>query len=260
MAIAASHVTGGGSTADGNSFSTASITPTANALMFAAIVNRTAAGAGTITLSGNGLTWVELGAILLNNDTPARLTVFRAMGASPSTGVVTISVSNTAEGISWNIEEFTGVDTGGTNGSGAVGTPFTAFGNTTPHTINMGGAATVDHAWAAAYGVIGTRPTPAGTWVELGDNVSGSPATCSETQWDTTGDETTCAPTGSNADWAGLVVEIKDPELGHPTMRRWGGNDAMTPGQGGMWAPRRKRLFSVPALLMPRPSLYQKAA
>ena len=49
------------------------------------------------------------------------LIVFRAMGASPSAGAVTIDFAgDTHLGCAWSIVEFAGVDTGGTNGSAAV--------------------------------------------------------------------------------------------------------------------------------------------
>lgn len=50
--------------------------------------------------------------------------VFRGLSASPSSGALTITYSGAGSvvGSTWEVVEFTGVDTSGTNGSGAVGT------------------------------------------------------------------------------------------------------------------------------------------
>lgn len=125
MALAQSSLTFSFSTTDANSYTTASVTPTANALVLAAVANRDSGGTpGTITLSGNGLTWVEIATKTYESiATPGtRVTLFRAMGASPSAGAITITVTGASTNVDclWGINQFTGTDTTGTNGSGAV--------------------------------------------------------------------------------------------------------------------------------------------
>jgi hypothetical protein len=120
MAIAAAALTGSNQTVNNTSFSTASITPTANRLVLALIYNRVSAGtASAPTLSGNGLTWVEVDSV--QTAAARRLTLFRAMGGSPSAGAVTIDCGGVTHiHCIWSIVEFSGVDTSGTNGSGAI--------------------------------------------------------------------------------------------------------------------------------------------
>lgn len=63
-----------------------------------------------------------------------RLTRFRALGASPTTGTLTISFGATnQDGCLWTWAELDGVDTSGTNGSGAIADTQTAtcYGDTT---------------------------------------------------------------------------------------------------------------------------------
>src|SRR3990167_9125246 len=86
-AISIAALTGSTSAVDGTSFTTASITPTANALVIAVVHGRRASGdMPSPTLSGNGLTWVEIG----NDDIGGnrQTAMFRAMVASPSAGAV----------------------------------------------------------------------------------------------------------------------------------------------------------------------------
>ena len=117
--IVPAHLATASSTTDGTSFSATSITPTANALVLAWITAHTAGTPASPTITGNGLTWVEVGAV--NVGSARRVSLFRAMGATPSAGQPVIdfgAVTQTA--VVWSISQYTGVDTSGTNGSGAI--------------------------------------------------------------------------------------------------------------------------------------------
>jgi len=106
--------TGGGVSSD----VTASFTPSANALVLA-FVYTLADVTQVPTMSGNGLTWVRiLGPLDWTGS--GTISVFRAMGAAPSSGAATISYSVTSSSGRWVIIEFANVDTSGTNGSGAI--------------------------------------------------------------------------------------------------------------------------------------------
>lgn len=110
--------------ADGGSGITlTSWTPGSNelCLLFIAQRNETL----TPSVSGNGLTWVEITSVD-NSQGQNGISVWRAMGASPSTG--SISVTNTS-GFDVAVAcRFSGVDTSGTNGSGAIDASQTAPG------------------------------------------------------------------------------------------------------------------------------------
>src|SRR3990167_10939569 len=121
MAITQTTLTGAASTADATSYTTASISPGANRLILAFVYGFHSIGTDvTPTLSGNGLTWVNINhrGLGCSNE---NMTLFRAMGSSPSAGAVTIDYgANTMDAGVWSIMEFDGVDTSGTNGSGAI--------------------------------------------------------------------------------------------------------------------------------------------
>lgn len=124
MAVTQSSLTAGNSGTGAQSYNTASITPSANKLILAAVAifNATPANLGTISLSGNGLTWVQIDTQTGGGGTPdTRVALFRAMGASPSSGAVTITISgSTNADCCWSIVQWDGIDTSGTNGSGAI--------------------------------------------------------------------------------------------------------------------------------------------
>lgn len=122
MAIAYTGLTSGSSGTDGTGYSTASISPSANALILVAVHGEDADGSNgdaPSSLSGNGLTWVKVDDVVFytgyNN-----ISLWRSMGASPSTGAITITFPNNENWCAWSVVEFTGVDTSGSNGSGAV--------------------------------------------------------------------------------------------------------------------------------------------
>ena len=113
----------GGSTSNASSYTTTSGTPTANDLILAWVVNSKATTPDTPTMSGNGLTWVQIDTqAFFTAATPLRrITLFRAMGASPTAGSATIDYAGVNQtGTAWSIIQCSNVDTSGTNGSGAV--------------------------------------------------------------------------------------------------------------------------------------------
>ena len=122
-AISATDLTAGGVSGNPKSATTQSISPGANQLILAWVASTATPNPGYPALSGNGLTWVGVSTAVGN-----RISLFRAMGASPTAGPVTIDFgSSTQKSIAWSIVGFSGVDTSGTNGSGAVRQPASAF-------------------------------------------------------------------------------------------------------------------------------------
>ena len=128
MAISYTVLTSGSTTPSGSSFVTPSISPGANKLILAIGAYRvqTDPGNDQTTVAGNGLTWVRM---VDRRDQGLSgwnrvLTIYRAMGASPSSGAVTFTKGTGAafsgDG-AYAILEFDGINTGGTNGSAAVG-------------------------------------------------------------------------------------------------------------------------------------------
>lgn len=208
-------LTTAGDTTDGTTYTTASITPAANALV---LVNTTiidSVGAGTVALSGNGLTYVEIG-----NRTQAatrRHQLFRAMGSAPTAGAVTLSItgnSGTNEFALWSIVEFGNVDTTGTNGSGAI--VQTPVGNSgaalTSLTVTLAAFSDVNNATYGSFRINTTDTFVVGTGftklasANINDSVEGNQTMM--TEWrvdnDTTVDASWTASVGANG-WAAEI-------------------------------------------------------
>lgn len=102
----------------GNTLNLNSWSPGANELCLIAVAQRNESL--SLSIAGNGLTWVEI-LNLDNAQGQCGISVFRAMGASPSSGApaITIGGTNTTPVVGVGIR-LSGVDTSGTNGSGAV--------------------------------------------------------------------------------------------------------------------------------------------
>lgn len=184
MAIAlAETVTG--STPDQASFTLTSWTPGANelVLVFVAIRDETK----TVTVSGNGLTFVE--SINLDNAQGQNgVHVFRAMAASPTTGQITVSIASNTLPVFAVACRFTGMDTSGTNGSGAVEATGTAAGPPVTDDDDMQGDVTTvtANAWAVAVGTHrnSTFTVPGGqTQISINNTVGSGGALTSCSVW-----------------------------------------------------------------------------
>lgn len=212
MTISASALTVGGSSTDTSSYATASITPTANRLVLVLVTNFRSLGASTPTLTGNGLTWVQVATVAYAAGGD-RATVFRAMGAAPTTGAITIAFGGVTQlACAWSVIEFGGVDTGGTNGSAAVvqsATNSVAAGTSLGVTLAAFGSAN-----NGAYAGFGTSQstsaiTPDGGWTEVHDQGLSGDQGRIETQWRVDPDTSAAASWGLSADAGGVALEIK---------------------------------------------------
>jgi hypothetical protein len=124
---------------DAASFQTATITPHANTLILLFVTSSTTLFGGSPsvpTISGNGLVWVQVNSIVFGND--RRLSCFRAMGAAPAAGVLTIDFGGQVQDFcAWSVFEFDGVDTSGSSGSAAVKQASGVTGNGVSLTVPL---------------------------------------------------------------------------------------------------------------------------
>ena len=116
---------------DAQNYVTASVSPTANRLELLTVTSYPQSGAaGPTGVTGNGLTWVQEGATIAGGNGDYE-TKWRAMGASPSSGAITITHGVTQFACAWSLDESSAeVDTTGTNGSGACLQSKTGAANT----------------------------------------------------------------------------------------------------------------------------------
>lgn len=204
----------GSVTTDGTVFATTgSFTVTANRLALAALAcsDGTDPTEAPSSVTQGGLTWVKVAN--LNNEGGFRdLSVWRSMGAAPTTTTMTFTFGATKTGCIWAISEFANVDTSGTNGSGSIVQSTTT--QTSPDTTALSATlAAFGSANNATYSAIQLNNNPAITpdtsFTELSDGLVATPNTRLETQFLATNDTT------PNNTWTGsssaskVAIEIK---------------------------------------------------
>jgi len=132
------------------------------------------------------------------------------MGASPSSGAVTIDFSSQTQfACAWSIVEFSDVDTSGSHGAGAIVQSVTASVNST--SISAALAGFVDTKNRPAMGV-GSQTadaiTPKSGFTELGESQSSGARI--ESAWKSDGVDTAPSASWSSSARAGAIaVEIK---------------------------------------------------
>lgn len=173
MAIAAVNITASHSTTDAASYATASVSLTAGRLYILTVGHRrsTTSLAVEPTVTGASQTWTKVVTQTTTSpNTRRRVTMFRCLPGSGASGVLTIDFAGETQHVChWTLTEFTGMNTGGTNGSGAIvqSAGMTADSISTGATVTL---AAFERAGNAAHGVCNstlTVPTVEGGYAEL---------------------------------------------------------------------------------------------
>jgi hypothetical protein len=185
--LRATNLTAGDNSTGGTSATTASISPAANALVIVSVSG--GLNAGVIpTVTGAGGTWTLIKYEDDNGGSGGNhaVALFRDLSSSPGSGPLTISFGSTSENhITWSVDQFSGVNTTGTHGSGAIVQSVAGFDGGSTNTGKTVTLATLGSANNAAYGFVrktGNNVVVAGTgFTELANNhVSGSSETEAE--------------------------------------------------------------------------------
>jgi hypothetical protein len=105
-----------GSTTDGTTFTTASISPTAGQLHLAIVTTGVVGGAAPLAstaLTGAGLTWTRVADVSSSSGSPAGIlhSALYVGTGTPSAGTVTIAPGGTVEGILWRFIDISNVNT-----------------------------------------------------------------------------------------------------------------------------------------------------
>jgi len=153
-----------GSTTSAASFTLTSWTPLADELVLLAVAARDESI--TVTASGNGLTFVEV-ADVDNVQGQCGITVLRAMESSGvTTGQITVTMTGNSKPAFAVASRFSGVDTSGSEGSGAVEATATDTGPDPDNDdVKISVTTVTDNAWAwaAATHRSGTLDSPPDT-------------------------------------------------------------------------------------------------
>lgn len=215
MAISASNLATTGDSVDRTSYATGSITPTANKLILAWVYSIAAAAPNTPTATGNGLTWVAIDN-QIDNANLRKITLFRAMGSSPSSGAVTFDFAGqTQTGAGWSIVQYTDMDTTGTNGSGAIvqSAKAQSVGSTTSLTVTLAAFGSTGNATVGGFGIpLNTAGQPAvGSGFTATGQVNQSTPNLSIGSEFNSGNDTTVDMNAGAASipWVGIAVEVK---------------------------------------------------
>ena len=202
------------STSNVSSFSTSSITPTANTLLLATVANSKATAADLPTLSGCGLTWVQVATVTWDTSSIKRVTLFRALGASPSAGALTADFGGVAQtGCHICVVEWGGVDTSGTNGSGAIVQSATNSGGSSSTSVTATLAALTGSIngvyMSAANRTVPFGGTPDSGWLENQDTSHTSPNHGFSDIYSTATTDNTPSTAISADSFGAIAVEIK---------------------------------------------------
>lgn len=212
MAVTSTHLTTGSDTTNQTTpYATASISPTAGRLVLAAVaVTVGVSPTPALTLSGCGLTWVQVDQTVAGART---VHLFRAMGGSPTTGSLSIAGDGTTTMTSalWTVSEFAGVDTSGTNGSGAIVQSVNAKpANGTSVSVALPSAITSGNASFGAVAVsVAEAPAAGAGWTGLGSIAQTAPTTGLLGEWAAVGQQNVAASWTTSASPFVVGVEIK---------------------------------------------------
>lgn len=212
-------LTSDSSATDATSYVTASITPPANSLIIVVVANGRTAATTIPTVDGNGISYFGFrGANALGDDGNFfRISAFRGMSASPTTGTITIDFgATTHQTCAWSVWAVTNVNTGGSNGSAAIVQHNANSGDTTGAneivTVTLAAFADAANATFGAFCTIGNGSAlglGSGFFQIHADVISGDVLQQRmETEWRNDNDTTVTmevATTGSS--WLGLAWE-----------------------------------------------------
>lgn len=219
MAVACTNIIGNTS-GSGTSATTASITATANRLYLLTVWTRTGitANPNQPTASGGGLgTWDVIASVVYDDSSSSRkrVTLFRALSASPGAGaaIAIDEAGQTQTSFGWIVDEVTGIDTSGTNGSGAIvqsATNIDSSATTASLTVTLAAFGSANNATYGSFAEGGN-----GTWTQgSGFTKIGNVTTTGDTmngitEFLASNDTTVDATDSTNSELGGIGIEIK---------------------------------------------------
>jgi hypothetical protein len=204
MSLGASHLGDVADVVGGSSFDTSSVSPTANALVLVTVWSYPQSGSDPpSSVSGAGLTFTQIDSTRANT---LVMSVWRALGASPSSGAITVAFAGSQYVCLVSVDEFTGVVTTGTNGADAV---VQTAGNATGATVNLSAFASANNAAFGAVGYYTDGYSDAGSgFTPLGGIQDASPSYGIRTEWKVNDTSVDVADNGSM--WAAIAAEIAE--------------------------------------------------
>lgn len=218
MAVSVTNLTTGVDT-DGNSTATtASVAPSANKLQLLSIASRTgiSANPNQPTVTSTGLTWVAINTSIYDTggSSRRRVTLFRALGAAPSAGALSIDFGgqNQTE-VRWVLDEVTGADTSGANGAGAVvqsAVNQDTSGTGTTLTVTLGAFTSTANATYGAFADSGTNVGTVGSgFAQIGQTGTVADTVMIVTEFKTANDTSVDYTFSAANEKGGVAIEIR---------------------------------------------------
>jgi len=210
MALATTLLTSSYDNVDRTAYTTASISPTANSVLYLFYVTRHATTAPDMTPSGvSGITWTKKASQV---DGISLIGVYEGIvSGSPGTGALTLTMAGavTAIGCHWHIIQVTGNDTV----APTVQQPLGATGSTgTASSLTFAAAGAAANRFISFhFHRAAEATTPRTNWTELDDVNGTTPNGATEVQWrnDGTNETTASASWVTSSRWQTVGVEVK---------------------------------------------------
>jgi cell wall assembly regulator SMI1 len=203
---------------DGSSFAFAPITASNSKLylVFLSTSTGTAPAPSATSVSGAGLTFTEIGGpggVLYSGSIGLRrIQAWRALSSSGGTGSIAINLSGTSTSLDAVLLEFSGVDTSGTNGSGAVAQSATAkVSSVTSISVALTPFSHPDNRPVAFFNHrVDEATTHEAGYTELDDATHTAPLAGAECEWHAGAAENTPSASWATAAAAGgFAIEIR---------------------------------------------------
>jgi len=215
VAVTAANLTTVAGGVQATSYTTASTSPGANKLELLWVYSIAATAPNIPTITWNSATWAQIDT-QLDSSGLRRITLFRSLTASPSSGTGTIGFAGqTQQGACWSYVEYTGIDTSGTNGSGAIvqSAKNASAGNATSLTVTLAAFGSASNATAGGFGIplnTASQPTVGSGFTATGQANQGSTNTSIGSEFNAGNDTTVDMTSGAaSIPWVGIAVEIK---------------------------------------------------
>ena len=215
-------LTAGNDVVNQSTYTTAPISPAPNTLITLAVVGHRSSGASPSPIvSGGGMsTWTEVATVTLDPvSLPLkRMTIFRAMSATPGSGPITIKYVSTQSNAQWIVSQWDGVDVTGVNGAGAIVQSGTARADAASGlTVTLAPFANANN---VALGVFGVRKSvaavaPGAGFTEIAEQPSAeSPYSDIQAEWAT--NDNTIDASWTNLNAGAIAVELRAAAIAAP--------------------------------------------
>lgn len=196
------------------SYASASWAPPASGLILLFVQSRRAAAVDTPTVSGNSLTWTQIGTTITSATglSGSGFSLFAANASGSTTGATTIDFgANTQLHCSASFFHADGVDLTGGVAAAFVQVVTNNVASVTTATIDLAAAAHADNRPIAGFmHLFNEATTPRTNWTEADDLAGSGGERGVETQYRSDAFETTASATWTTSSgWAGYAAELK---------------------------------------------------